>query len=202
MKLLCRASEVTMKQFKQCICHSNFSVLVVQGTAGPVELAEAWATLFYEYCDLIEATEVLYRTRLMAEIACYKRRNDLVMNWTKLLAVQYFPNVAAAIKILGFEFELNPEDPEQYQADLSRIQSEINYSKLLVRIKEVEYASIIENISTQDSVEEKYFRTIFFRINNYAKREAVNDMTSVEDYCAALKDYVDYCTALNNLANA
>lgn len=172
------------------MCHSNLSVLVVEGEANAEQLAEAWTILFYEYCDQAEASETIYRTKLISEITLLKNRNMLVMDWVRLLRLNYFESLADGLRTLGYDFELNPQDPLQYEADLNRITHEINFSKLQIRIKEAEYESILENQSTKDSVDEKYFSTIFFRINNYAKREAVNGQTTVQNYCAALRDFV------------
>ena len=190
LKLLSRTNEVTMDKFIACMCHNNLSVLVVEGEAQAEQLAEAWTELFYEYCDQAEASETLYRTKLISEITLLKQRNMIVMDWVRLLHVNYFESIAEALKTLGYDFEFNPQDPIQYEADLNRVKHEINFSKLQVRIKEAEYESILENQSTKDSVDEKYFSTIFFRINNYAKREAVNGQTTVQNYCAALRDFV------------
>ena len=190
LKLLSRTSEVTMDNFIACMCKDDLSVLVAEGEANVEELAEAWTNLFYEYCDEAEASETLYRTKLISEITLLKQRNMLVSDWIKLLHLQYFKSLADGLRTLGYDFELNPEDPKQYTADLTRITHEVNFSKLQLRIKEAEYEAILENQSTKDSVDEKYFSTIFFRINNYAKREAVNGQTTVQNYCAALRDFV------------
>jgi hypothetical protein len=180
-----------MDQFIQCICHNNLKVLVVEGEANAEQIAEAWTNLFYNYCDESEANETLYRTKLVSEITLLKQRNYVVMDWVKILRLQYFERLCNALKIMGYEYELNPNNPEQYNADLLRITHEINFSKLQVKVKEDEYQSILENQSKKDSVDEKYFSTIFFRINNYAKREAVNGQTTVQNYCAALRDFVN-----------
>lgn len=187
-----------MNQFKRCICHNDLKALVVQGEATAEELADAWMNLFYEYCDLVEATETMHRALLQYEIELYSKHNILIAEWVKLLTVQHLPGVAEAIKTLGFDVELNPNNTDQYQSDLKRVLAELAYHKIKLRINEAELKFIIENQSTiEDVVDDKYFKTIFFRINNYAKREAINGMTTVEDYCVALKDYVEYCKLVN-----
>lgn len=187
-----------MNQFIACICYSDLSKLVVEGEATAEQIAESWANIFYEYCDRIDAVETRYRVRLVAEISFEKKKNELVNNWIKILELSYSEKIVNALHILDFDFELNPEDPEQYYSDLKTIQAQLNLSKLHVRIKEAEYAAIQENQSTTEIVDETYFKKMFFRINNYAKREAVNGMTTVEDYCVALKDYVDFVINAKN----
>lgn len=179
-----------MDKFIACMCKDDLSVLVAEGEATAEQLAEAWINLFYDYCDEAEASETIYRTKLITEITLLKQRNNLVLGWVKILQLQYIQSLADGLRTLGYDFEMNPQDPEQYEADLKRITHEVNFSKLQVRIKEAEHESILENQSTKDSVDEKYFSTIFFRINNYAKREAVNGQTTVQNYCAALRDFV------------
>jgi hypothetical protein len=82
--------------------------------------------------------------------------------------------------------------------DLTRIGHELSTARLHVRIKEAELSAILESQSTQDSIGDRYFATMYFRINNYAKREAVNGQTFVQDYCAALRDFVSYNKNLSN----
>lgn len=191
--LLSKASDVPMYKFIDCMCNNNLTQLVVSGEPSPEQLAEAWTELFFEYCDLIEATETKYRVRLVSEISLNEQKIELVSNWVKILEISYMPKLVSALHILDINYELDPRDSEQYQKDLKRIHAELNLSRLELRIKKAEYAAIISNQSTtQSSVDEKYFKTMFFRINNYAKREAVNGMTTVQDYCVALKDYVEF----------
>lgn len=190
LKLLSRTSEVTMAQFIACLCHNDLGQLVVQGEASAEDLAEAWTNLFFQYCDEVEAHETIYRARLIAEITLCKQRNNIITDWIKILELHHIETLTEGIKSMGYDYEFNPNDAEQYAADLKRLQSEINFSKLQVRIKEAELSAILENQSSKDSVDEKYFSTIFFRINNYAKREAVNGQTTVQNYCAALRDFV------------
>jgi len=200
VKLLSRCSEVTMSKFIACICDNDLSQLIITGELSPLELAEAWASLFYEYCDLAEATETKYRAMLISEIRFSKMKATVCQGWLALLSVCYFKEAADALKIMGFEdFELNPENEEQYREDIMHITGEINLLRMQIKIKEAEFSAILESQSTtSDKIDRKYFSTIFFRINNYAKREAVNGLTTVEDYCTALRDYEAYIESHKN----
>lgn len=192
VKLLSRCNEVTMNVFMQCICDDNLSALIVSGTPDAMELANAWATLFYEYCDLVDATEAKHRIKLVSEISLKKSRITCGQGWHNLLYYYYNENIAEALRRIGFDYDLNPEDPEAYHYDLACINAELRSQRFQLRIKEAEYEAILEKQSTSHSVDRKYFSTIFFRINHYAKYNAVNGQTTVEDYCAALRDYVAY----------
>lgn len=180
-----------MEQFIQCMCYNNLSALVVQGEPRAEELFEAWESLFWEYCDLAEATETTYRTRLLSQIRIENTKNQLVERWVKIMEVHYSEKIANALRMVGFEYEFDPSDDDQYMNELSHVRGEVTVNKIRTRILEAEYEAAMQGQSTHDSVDEKYFRTTFFRINNYAKREAVNGQTFVLDYCVALKAYVD-----------
>lgn len=193
VKLLSRCHEVTMDKFIACLCDNDLGRLIESGEPSPVQLAEAWASLFYEYCDLAEATETKYRIKISCEIKLLKIKEELAQGWLDILNVCYIPQLASALKLIGYEdYELNPADIEQYYEDLKHITGELNLLRMQTKIKEIESKAILESQPTHDSVDRKYFNTIFFRINNYAKREAVNGQTTVEDYCTALRDYVSY----------
>jgi hypothetical protein len=181
-----------MDQFKACICDHNYKALVLSGKFSAEEMAAAWECLFYEYCDLTDAQETKYRIRLISYIKNNKRKIALAEGWVKIISVFFIPQFALALQTIGFEFALDPSDEKQFAADLFRIKAEIASMKLKLRIKEVELEVIMEKKPAAHSFDKKYFSTIFFRINNYAKREAVNGLTIVANYCAALKDYLSY----------
>lgn len=181
-----------MNQFRACIERSELSALVIQGEATAEQIAEAWTNIFYEYCDLIGATETRYRIKLAAEINFEKKKNECVGSWLKILELCYSEKIVNALRILDIDNDLNPDDPEQYLADIKQIQGELNFNRLLVRIKEAEYKSIQDEQSTNESIDDSYFDKMFFRINNYARRDAVNGLTFVKDYCIALREYYDH----------
>lgn len=201
-KLLSRCEEVTMKQFIACIVDSDFNQLVVSGEPTAEQLMEAWANLFLEYCDLAGHTEVRYRTRLNAEVIAYRAKINAAEACIEHLRVAdevraNIPNVPVngfieCLKTIGFEdFDLNPNDRAQFLKDLNRIEAELRPDKIRLHAKEIELNEIQKGSTDNEAVERKYFTTIFTRINNYSKREAVNMQTTVEMYCASLRDYVD-----------
>lgn len=199
-KLLTRCEDVTMKQFIACICDNDLKQLVSEGEATAEQLAEAWAQLFLEYCDLAEHTEVRYKIRLQAETMLYAEKIKVAESCIEYLTVanncrENIKNLKTAgfidcLHNLGFEQELNFNDEKQFIKDLARISAELIPIKIRLKVKQEELASINNGTTSSDVVERKYFTTIFTRINNYAKREAVNMQTTVEMYCAALRDYV------------
>jgi hypothetical protein len=188
VKVLDKCSEVKMKQFKACMVYDDLRALVVSGEPTALELSEAWTKLFYEYCDLAEEAEVLFRTKLMVGLKLDKIKESLASEWIELLSRIHSDIICAAIREIGFDFELNPEDPAQYKSDITRIKAELAFLRLSIQVKEVQYEAVNKS-STSESVDEKYFATIYQALNAYAKYEAVNDQTSVEMYCAALRAY-------------
>jgi hypothetical protein len=189
VKLLSKCREVTMSQFIACLCEDDLSQLVVSGTVSPVELAEAWSCLFLEYCELAEDSETKYRVMLEVQLTVDKKKEELGRGWVKMLSTKHSENIAEALRIIGFDFELNPNEPEQYQSDLKRINGELGFIRLSIQVRQAEFDAVKNKQSTKDTVDRKYFATIFFAINNYARREAVNMQTTVEDYCAALRAF-------------
>lgn len=198
--MLTRCEDVSMKQFIACICDSDFNQLLIEGEATAEQLAEAWASLFLEYCDLAEHTEVRYKIRLQAETILFKAKIDTAESCIEYLRTANncrinIPNVRIAgfikcLQDLGFEKDFDFTDEKQFVKDLDRVAAELIPIKIRYEIKKQELESISEGSATNEQVERKYFTTVFTRINNYCKREAVNMQTTVEMYCAALRDYV------------
>lgn len=180
-----------MKQFIACMCDNDLSHLDVHGNASAEQKAEAWANLFYEYCDIVEEKETRYRARLIGEITLNKRRNELVQGWTNILEQCYSETLANCIRTVGFDVDLNPNDIEAYKHDIERLHAEVASSRLDVRVKEAELSAILDSQSTHESVERKYFEQIFQAINNYRKWNVVDEQSTVLKYCVALRSYAD-----------
>jgi hypothetical protein len=187
VKILNKCSEVNMSQFIACLCDDDLSQLIVSGEPTALQIAEAWSNLFFEYCELAEDAETTYRVRLESQLNLDKVKEEHGKEWAKMLEKRYSPKLAEALRMIGFDYELNPDDPEQYKADIHRIKGECGFLRLTIQLKQAEWEALMQKQSTQDSVDRKYFSTIFFAINNYAKREAVNLQSTVENYCAGLR---------------
>ena len=190
MKLLSRCSETTMGQFRQCLEHNNISALIVEGEPTAEQLAEAWASLFLEYCDLSEAHEATHRVRLWAEIEALKIKLNICQSWVDIISFMPSTEINKALWIVGYEFELDKNKPAQYKEDIARINAELRSLRLDIKIKEAEYSAIEKSPNSSDTIDVKYFSTIYTRINNYYKYNAVNDQTKVEMYCALLREFV------------
>lgn len=194
-----RCADVNMKQFIACMCDNDLGQLVISGNATAEQLAETWTNLFYEYCDLVEATETRYRTRLLAEILLLKKKEEFARGWATILLLNYNPNLVTALKTIDFEYDLDINDPDQYQSDLHNIIADCNAMRFNLRIKEAEFKAIAERQSTTDSINRKYFSTLIFNINRYTKANPpITMQTSVEDYCVALKAYAEEIEFLKN----
>lgn len=178
-----------MDQFIDCSVDRRLESLVKSGHAEPEELAEAWTDLFFEFLDLTADVKTKHRFTLIMEIEYLKRKIDLVHGWVTLLSIRHTEQVANALRIIGFDVELNPDDPDIYKAELNRIKAIISSDSLQLDLKRIELKVILERQSTQEGVTREYYSKMFHRINNFRQREAVNGQTSVLDYCVALKAY-------------
>lgn len=181
-----------MEIFMECICENNLRALIVTGDPAPVQLGEAWMKLFYEYCDLVDQPEVKYRAKLYAEIELLDRKIQYADTWAKILQFYFTPVFVSGLKYLGFDYELNPDDPAQYKNDLARIVAELRALKLKLKVKKQEYEFIEKNRSTTEEViSKKYFHEIFDKINDLKNREAITEKSTVMQYAIALSRLAD-----------
>ena len=187
-KILTKCSELTMDKFIKCICDNDLSQLITEGAAEAEQLAQAWTTLFLEYCDLAEAHEARYKIILEGKIFLYTRKNDICQSWITLITYRPSTEITKALQMF-YDYNLDPADEKQYKKDIAQINSELRAERFDIKVKQAEFDNIKQNSTTSDVVDRKYFTTVFTRINNYCKREAVNMQTTVEMYCAALRDF-------------
>jgi len=185
-----------MKQFIACICDDDLSQLVVSGVPTAEQLAEAWAQLFLEYCDLAEHTEVKYKALLQQDIAIMEAQIETANSCVTCIraciehGLPIRPGFITALEQSGFENDYDLEDTEALLKSLKRVDAQVIPIKIRLKAKRQEYEVLMENSTQTDKVDRKYFHTIFLRLNTYFKHEAVNMQSTVQQYCAALRDYV------------
>lgn len=198
-----RSNEVTMEVFMECICDNNFAGLVASGNPTSTQIAEAWASLFYEYCDIMEMQEVRYRARLHTEIILTRRKIQYAEVWVRYLEVIYNRIFAEALQKIGFEYDLDPSDPDQYRSDINRIIAELRSIRLKLRAKESEYDTLVNKKTSEASpVDRKHFYSNFDNINDLRKWGAITEKSSVMQYAIALSRMNQYYERLNKQIHA
>jgi len=191
-KIANNCTDANMDQFIKCICENDLNALVISGTPSPEEIAEAWTNIFYEYCDLVEATEAKYRSRLFSEIQILTKKLELAQGWLKILEIQFFPELVIALQKIGFEYEFNPNDKHQFADDIASLKSEIFPLNLQLKVKKEEYRYLMKNQSTSENISKEFFLKLIFNINRYTKANPpISLNSSILDYCIALKAYAD-----------
>lgn len=187
-KILSKCSEVTMEQFIKCICDNDLKQLITEGEAAAEQLAQAWTNLFLEYCELAEAHEAKHRVILEGQIMLFTRKNEICQAWLTIITHRPSVKLNEALQMF-YDYTLDSSDPKQYKKDIAQIHSELIAERFDIKVKQAELEAIKNSSTKSDTVDRKYFTTVFTRINNYCKREAVNMQTTVEMYCAALRDF-------------
>ena len=201
--LLNRASEVNMQDFITCICDGDFSVLNPGGGATQQQLDDAWETLFYEYQDLTENGSLPYNVKLLAGI----RRDENIIEcgtaWIEAIRMGFTENCPAALRKIGFDLPFDITDPDSLNDDLASVEGDLRFLSLDLKMRKAELQSINENekkTSSKEVVERKYFEQIFQAINNYRKWNAVNEQSTVLQFCVALKSFHDAVKASQKVA--
>jgi hypothetical protein len=180
-----------MEQFIACICDNDFSKLVVSGQPSAEEILEAWQTLFFEYCDLIEMSEDTFIEILDLVLKARERHLDIVRNWIKILKSYKSEKIAEAVEYLyPVKFDLDNE--YNYNQAIAEVEAELRAMSFDIKVRRAEYEALSKYQSTKkDLVNRKFFTTIIMRLNNYLKMNPpISMQTSVEIYCAALRDFI------------
>lgn len=194
--LLRSCDTVNMGKFKACLCDGDLGVLRVSGAPTPLQLLEAWQSLFLEYCDLTDNPKLKEQLLAPLKLQLDKRLCEVVSAWVKIAKVYKSEEICKCLSEL-YPVHFDMEDDLAYRGALAEIQAELINLGFDIRVREAELAARAKTDKDKKKIDRKYFATIFFRINNYAKREAVNDQTFVTDYVVALKCYDDYIENLN-----
>lgn len=203
MQLLNRASDVKMHQFITCICDEDYTVLNPGGGASTDDLNAAWETLFFEYTDLINNGEASHKIKLAASII----RDDNILEcsraWIEAIKLGLTTNTIPALRKIGFEYDFDINDPDSLQSDIEEVEAELRLLSLNLKVMRSEYEALLaneKNTAPSKAVERKYFEEVFQAINNYRKWNAVNEQSTVLQFCVALKSYNDAVASLKNAA--
>lgn len=199
VKLLNRATDVTMEAFMDCVCDNNYSSLIISGLPTADELAQAWADVFYEYTDLVENKDNKYRRLLEAEIKLEKIKIILAAGWVKQLSLYYSDEVASSLRTVGFS--LSEYLSEDYEHDLARINAEIFSMRFNLRVKQAQFESLEEPKTSNEVVDRKSFFILFDRLNDLKKREAISEKSTVLQFAIALSRYNEAIDHNKKIAN-
>lgn len=175
-----------MDGFIACVCDNDLSVLCTEGTATAEQLAGAWSSVFYEYCDLMGTSEISIHKQAAYELNLMQLKERCASGWVNIMHVLPNEETAACLRILGYDFEFNDNS---LTGDLARIRAELAFLRLQIKLKEVELETLTKNRTTEsETIDRSVFAMMFHRFSAYYKFQWFPHSTSVEQYCMAIRD--------------
>lgn len=104
-----------MEVFIKCLCEERPEYLIIEGTATPDELKEAWILLLSEYQEIKGDTiESMEQVRLTRDIWYTRNHLQLVDHCTNFLAHTYSESIADSLRKLGYSFKPVEKEPAKY----------------------------------------------------------------------------------------
>jgi hypothetical protein len=204
MKLIESISELTLKQFEQCLFKDNYSVLVIEGEASDHDLKAAWISLYTEYIDLsgLATTAELDLMKTIFYLDCRVKKIALLLHIQReSLDKIGMPCLAAfdLIRYDGHGLNWDKEKPNIDTFNKQLLAIENNEKKYQIqydgKMKEL-FESKKKQSEGQVTVLQK--RKEFIRtINTLTKYgyKIDRDKTSVEEFALMLCDYNDIIEA-------
>lgn len=139
-----------MEVFIKCLTEERPEYLIIDGSATPEELQEAWILLLSEYQELKGDTiESMEQVRLTRDIWQTRNHLQLVDYCTNFLAHTYSESIAGSLRKLGYSFAPVEKEPAKYMHLLNLVinktkQKYIILQQMIKQLDEVLKKVIIE----------------------------------------------------------
>lgn len=135
-----------MEVFIKCLIEERPEYLIIDGSATPEELQEAWILLLSEYQELKGDTiESMEQVRLTRDIWQMRNHLQLVDYCTNFLAYAYSDSIASSLRKLGYSFNPVEKEPAKY----------INLLNLVINKTKQKYIILQQMIKQLDEVLKK-----------------------------------------------
>jgi hypothetical protein len=177
------------------MCDSDYTALVIEGSAEADHLAEAWQKIHQEYIALLGNSQDNYLLTLMMEVNRLYFRHLSITEAVKLLRAHRFDELVMMLKKEGFNYPFNPNDPEEYRKDLNKVTNRAKSLLVELEQKKKQLELLQQNQST-GKIDREYFDKILITLSQHMGFKLEKDKTTVTEYIYTLKDYISHCERL------
>lgn len=195
LKLYTACYDLPMSEFIRCMCDSDYTALVIEGSAEADHLAEAWQKIHQEYIALLGNSQDNYLLTLMMEVNRLYFRHLSITEAVKLLRAHRFDELVMMLKKEGFNYPFNPNDPEEYRKDLNKVTNRAKSLLVELEQKKKQLELLQQNQST-GKIDREYFDKILITLSQHMGFKLEKDKTTVTEYIYTLKDYISHCERL------
>ncbi|UXO94055.1 hypothetical protein Pan5_13 [Pseudanabaena phage Pan5] len=195
-------SELPLSVFINCLCTGDITGLITSGTPTQKELSERWFSIYAEYIDLCQQTDVTYSLRLQNDIVALRSKMmsiDLSVRFLTLAmgleeAKEDSEDVIQSLRNYGFKYSFNALTMEN---DLKAVVSRSQKWDIQLQMKQAELDSY-ESAQRGEKPDKVYFTTILIRLSDHAKYMIRPDEITVSEFAIRKRDFVQFINSQNN----
>lgn len=190
LKLYLSCDKLPLDIFLKCYVQKDLTALIIEGKATGDQLAQAWASIYYEYIDLSESTESKFVYSLQKEITLLSdeiRNVETCIFYLSSEMLPYHAQQEDLKKVLkGYNYKLSAEHTDQQlMGIIGRLAPK--KTQLESRIKELEnYTSS----TSEETPTYKQFEKILLRLSKHQGYSIRSKDITVTQYALLLNDYI------------
>lgn len=152
-RLLINAKEVMMDKFIECVCHRNYAVLVIEGTATEEEIVEAWIKVKSQYMQLLKSAQADVKIEQVNETTEYHLKKVTVEYLLVILYMGYDQDIIEQLQEEGYDY---PFTEETYLEDIEKVIAELGSEGIPISL----YQENIEAAMEESPQEDMYYESI------------------------------------------
>lgn len=178
-----RCSDLPLDIFIDCEVDKAYHRLIRHGTAPFTEAVKAWQMIYDEYSDLLN--DVNSRT-IKAVVDDFNHTNTklhIIRGSLVVLSHTYSEQAVKRLRNLGYKYQFNPENLEQYKKDLEAVNSKSKSLELVMEIKKKQYGDTVKkyegkSITKKDWLDQIAVVSEFMKFRINAKEVTVSEYIS------------------------
>lgn len=179
--------DLPLSRFIDCIVHKNYDALIISGKPTQAALNDAWEKISNEYLELMHIDNIEAYKDYKRQILSINIRVIHLSTVLEALAYRYNDKLADILRNDDFGVELNPENPEQYAADLNRVNSMLMAEAARTKDIEAELEKVTSKNKGEKEATHEQFEEALQEIGKYQGYRIDPETTSVAAYCTYIK---------------
>lgn len=178
--------ETPLEVFIDALVNKNLSRLIKYGRASQRQLAEAWETLFAEYCEISGSTQYQRLINLTKEIGSLQSKLLSIQVSIRVLGFRYSSKSISTLARFGYKYRFDIQDPESYTRDVKSVLLKSKSVELALDQSLVEYQKLISSTDEKPLTEE-YFEKALVELSKFMGFRVDPRQVTVSEYVAMLK---------------
>lgn len=190
---LCRSIHDTpLYKFIEALCDGNIHALTLEGNPPEAELQASWSAIMNEYTEVLGSVEQKYYLSLLKEATRLEMTLTQIHSLIEVLRNFWAKPLADQLnKISQTNFPFDPNNPEQYDKDLTRCYNRSRGVLLALQLKKDQLEKAAAKLKGDQKPDRLYFENALITLSDHAHLH-LTDRIMTSEFCTRLNRYTKF----------